>query len=304
MQGTHKAGTTSLFRYLADHPDVCASSKKEIGFFTQYKNGIDEAALTYYSSHFSHCNNGSAIKLEASPGYLMQGENTAKLISTIIPNAKLVFILREPVSRLISFFHSNLSRLDPRVKGMSFDDFVDTVIDKNLSEAYQERSDINTRAEELIKRLNEGCYSEFIEKYLENYPKKNICVLFYDDLSANTEAFVKIVCDFAQIDASFYSNYSFSVENKTRTYRSNRIHNTIAILLNKFEPLLNRFPKVTGKLRTLYRLVNEDTKKDYHSSEHSKERLREYYHPHNKKLREVLLNAWPSLDLPVWLREN
>ena len=309
IAGTHKAGTTSLFRYLADHPDVCSSSIKEIGFFGQYQNGVDKAALNHYHSYFTHCKENSLIRLEASPGYLMQADFAARLMREVIPDARLVFILREPVSRFISFFLSNKSRLDPRVKDISFDSLVDIVLNESSINAERGQKNKDVRVKELVKRLSEGCYAYFIEAYLAHHSEENLCVMFYDDLSTDTRKFVKAVCKFAQIDASFFNNYPFSVENKPRTYRSNRLHNMIAILVNNFEPIMNRFPRFAGKLRTLYRVVNENTKNNYQISEHqiseqSKKRLHEYYDPHNRELREVLVNIWPSLHLPEWLREK
>ena len=45
IAGTQKAGTTSLFRYLADHPSVCPSSIKEVDFFLKYNDEIDMGAV-------------------------------------------------------------------------------------------------------------------------------------------------------------------------------------------------------------------------------------------------------------------
>ena len=50
--GTQKAGTTSLFRYLADHPSVCPSSIKEVDFFLKYNDEIDMGAVKEYESFF------------------------------------------------------------------------------------------------------------------------------------------------------------------------------------------------------------------------------------------------------------
>ncbi|MEW6715877.1 MAG: hypothetical protein AB1345_00005, partial [Chloroflexota bacterium] len=76
IAGTTRAGTTSLFKYLSDHPDVCAASVKETGFFldadypnpppTKYRA---EDGLSRYESYFSSCPE-KPVRLEATPGYL------------------------------------------------------------------------------------------------------------------------------------------------------------------------------------------------------------------------------------------
>ena len=53
IAGVNKCGTTSVFRYLADHPDVCASSIKETRFF----NAVEETKnVKLYEDYLDYCN--------------------------------------------------------------------------------------------------------------------------------------------------------------------------------------------------------------------------------------------------------
>lgn len=104
--GVQKAGTTSLFQYLADHPDICPSSVKETGFFLeptypfykprafQYINGFDQ--INYY---FTSCNH-KKIRLEGTPSYLYSSK-APSYIKESLPDVLSIFMLREPVSRSI-----------------------------------------------------------------------------------------------------------------------------------------------------------------------------------------------------------
>ena len=52
IAGTQKAGTTSLFRYLAGHPAVCHSSTKEVDFFLRHRGEIEDGVIKNYESFF------------------------------------------------------------------------------------------------------------------------------------------------------------------------------------------------------------------------------------------------------------
>ena len=101
--GTGRAGTTSLFRYLSDHRDVCPASVKETQFFIQYVED-PEQNLPVYESYFSHCSDEVPIRMEATPHYLQWAEKVAPYMSKIIPDVKLIFILRNPVDRMKTLY--------------------------------------------------------------------------------------------------------------------------------------------------------------------------------------------------------
>ena len=73
IAGVGKAGTTSLFWYLSQHPDICASHEKEIRYFAALTEGGSELPpLESYAAHFRHCR-GERYALEASPQYFHGG---------------------------------------------------------------------------------------------------------------------------------------------------------------------------------------------------------------------------------------
>src|SRR6185503_15252511 len=99
--GVHKAGTTSVFTYLSQHPDVCASSVKEIGFFMPLKYGEQLPSLQEYAQYFSNCVSSKRYLLEASPSYIYGKEVIAERIKKELGvSIKLIFILRNPADRL------------------------------------------------------------------------------------------------------------------------------------------------------------------------------------------------------------
>ena len=159
IAGVNKAGTTSLFDYLASHPEICASAIKETGFFLPCRYSNEKLApLNEYKSLF-RCQ-GERIIMEATPGYFYGGTGLASKIYTTLPGVRIVIILREPLSRLISFFHfmKNMLLVD---KDMSLNEYI--LRCTKLSEA-----ELKERNKNKFFGVEGGCYS----KYLPDWQKQ------------------------------------------------------------------------------------------------------------------------------------
>ena len=122
--GSNKCGTTSLFRYLGAHPDVRLSTTKEARFF--YRNQHLDAAevLQDYRKLFSAPGDSQAVCVEASPTYLHGAEAVATNIHRTLPAANLLFLLRDPAKRLVSYYKSKFRQLDSHVGEIDFAGFV------------------------------------------------------------------------------------------------------------------------------------------------------------------------------------
>lgn len=105
--GAMKAGTSSLFHYICQHPDIRAPFRKETHYL-----GYGQAhgrSERWYRAHFplrTRPGSGSSdLTGEATPGYMFRPE-IAPLIKRMRPDAKLIVVLRDPVERAISqYFH-------------------------------------------------------------------------------------------------------------------------------------------------------------------------------------------------------
>lgn len=107
--GAMKAGTTSLHRYLRAHPDVFMPEHKEIEFFSEereWARGVD-----WYRSLFEPGRTALA-RGEASTGYtkLPRFPAAADRIHAVVPHARLVYMLREPIDRMRSHYVHNVLR--------------------------------------------------------------------------------------------------------------------------------------------------------------------------------------------------
>ena len=111
IAGVVKGGTTSIYSYLSRHQDICCSTVKETCYFSffrynhwdsRYSNTTEP--FKQYQGYFSHCENQKYV-MEATPGYFEGGSKLATAMKeTLGDNIKVIIFLREPISRIRSFF--------------------------------------------------------------------------------------------------------------------------------------------------------------------------------------------------------
>jgi hypothetical protein len=100
--GAHKAGTTTLYEHLRRHPDVFLAAHKEVHYFSGHNW---DRGRQWYESLFDDVAGEHAVG-EASPGYACWPffEHVPERAAALIPAAKLVYIVRHPIERLISHY--------------------------------------------------------------------------------------------------------------------------------------------------------------------------------------------------------
>jgi hypothetical protein len=102
--GSQKAGTTSLYNILKQHPEVFMPEKKEVNFFfldSEFRKGIE-----YYQRFFADIPPGKKAYGEASPGYICHPQAPAR-IKEYLPEVKLVLTVRNPIERAYSQYWDN-----------------------------------------------------------------------------------------------------------------------------------------------------------------------------------------------------
>jgi len=190
--GASKCGTTSLWHMLNLHPDIFMSEPKEPWFFSfsDYEKRLD-----WYHNLFKNVKNEKIIG-EASPIY---SETTLipelpERIFRFNPDAKIIYIVREPIDRLKSAWRQTL------YSGHWY------------KEAYKNYTDVKVNP--MSKKFKKAVFSypAFLEatKYhthLNNYRKyfsdDKILLLFFEDLKTDPKGLYKIICSFLQVPYVF-----------------------------------------------------------------------------------------------------
>lgn len=220
IAGVPKAATSSLFSYLAEHPAICGGYIKETCFFLDpdypsaklplradylYTDGLES-----FSKYYRECTDDRKIRLDATPDYLYS-PGTARRLAESLPNSKVVFVLREPIARLISFYGFAIQR-GKLAQNVSFDEYVELLRTGGLKETYP------------VDALGHGRYACFLPAYYEAFGMDRIRVFLYEELLQDPKTVTQSVCKFIGISPEFFENYHFGVHNKTRSLRYPKVN--------------------------------------------------------------------------------
>jgi hypothetical protein len=203
VAGAPKAGTHSLYDYLRKHPDVFMPSVKEPRFFAfrgkrdRFRYPIE--TLEEYRALFAGAGGATAIG-EASSVY-MASPVAAERIRALIPDVKLIFSLREPVQRTFSIYHMNL-----RARG--------TNDGRGFLEAMA--------ADHMLRRK----YHECLKPFFDAFPRENIKILLFEDLSGATAATVRDLYAFIGVRTDFTPD--LAVSNPGGVPRSKALHRVMS----------------------------------------------------------------------------
>ncbi len=289
--GVHKAATTSLYEYFIKHPEVCAGEKKEIHYYTPLRYGNELKDFHTYEDQFTECTD-RAYLIDASPSYLYGKKEIALKIKGDLENVKIIFILRDPVQRFISFY--NFIKSDFRLeKNESFMDFL------NKSYTYKDSED---KDDVYYRAFREGCYADYLKDWLEMYGD-NVKIIFFDDLKNDSQKIMKNLSDWIGLESSIYNDTSiFTITNKTQASKHKGLFKMASTINMKFENFWRKNKGLKNFLKSLYFKINGSDYKESINA-HDKKILNDYYKPYNLDLYK-LLKKYHYDDLPSWLDES
>jgi hypothetical protein len=238
--GAAKSGTTSLFRYLKQHPDIYLSPVKEPKYFAfpetrpsiigpdSKRRNQDPTTIWRMQDYLRlfeerTCETAAG---EISPQYLYC-ECSPKAIHREIPHAKLIAILRDPSDRAYSHFcHSRRDGREP------LRDFAAALAaeDKRIQAGWWFN----------FHYRNRGYYAKQLRRYMELFPREQMLVLLYDDMVADCDGLLAKICTFLGVDAA-------------HRFNTNEHHNvTYGIPRSVF---LERFLHSVGPMKRLIRAL-------------------------------------------------
>lgn len=294
LLGAMRSGTTSVFRYLAEHPAVCVGKRKELNYFVDY-NDVREIAQEY-TKEFAGCSD-DAIRVEASPIYMAFPEEVVSKLRETVPGVKTAIFLREPVSRAVSIYKS-IHRAGALRSGVTFDAFVDALlrVEPDLS-VFADRD----RAVRIWRQIYVvGRYTYPLEVALQCFGG-NLFVGFLENLSHNPRGEMQRLCEFLQIAPEFYRNYTFDVENPSIVPRWPRLYR-IALQVNAFlEPVL---PIAWRRvIRSVHHALNQKRGQGVSMSPQTRNRLRAHYLSDLDSLLDLVRKAnVPDEFIPAWVK--
>ncbi|MBM3181565.1 MAG: sulfotransferase [Chloroflexi bacterium] len=202
--GAAKSGTTALYHYLKQHPQIYTSPVKEPRFFAFeediprfYGPGDDRLVREFvtnfedYLGLFEAVTDQIAIG-EASNVYLTNSETSSRRIQHHLPNAKLIAVLRHPAERAYSNYLMLAST------GKEYLGFTQAL------EEEEERKRKNWAFVWLYK--NRGFYYALLRPYFDRFPREQIRIYLYDDWNTTPREVLQDIFRFLQVDDSFVAD--------------------------------------------------------------------------------------------------
>ena len=215
--GVAKAGTTTLHDLLSLQEGVCLPRRKETNYFSfgclgsptftgpLDNSSVNEPTITSFDDYKKDFNfQAGDVIGEICPSYSLEG--AAENINQHNPDAKIIILLREPVSRSYSNYQ-HLVR-----DGREYAEF---------EEALADEADRLDKGWEWFWGLKRNSfYFETVKEYIETFGEQNVKILLFDEFIKNQELYLKEVMDFVGMDSSkavfeeFDSNKSGVVSGK------------------------------------------------------------------------------------------
>lgn len=266
----------------------------------------DLQPIENYLEYFKHCAGETDYRMEASPRYLVGGNTIAGAMHELLGNVKIVFILREPRSRLFSYYKQRLGRDVP--SEVSFDEYVRQAIEGfQVLKSENRHHNINVYTEDVyVRGLAEGFYSDYLSQWYEVFGD-NIRVIFFDSLQDSVSQTMLDLCSWLELDPGIYESMNYSVENRTVQHRNKELLRIARYLNKRLEVPLRRFHFVKRALRSIYFLINEKDQREETAKSNTnaelEERLDEIYAPYNRALNALLRDRGYSC-FPPWLQEK
>jgi hypothetical protein len=217
--GAAKAGTTSLYHYLDQHPDIYMSPLKEPAYFSmevrpenfeasrqaQVRKGVEDVRK-YIHGPMSEKRSGGIVSEwsdymrlfagattqravgEASVSYLWS-QTAAAEIASRTPDARIIMVLRAPAER-------------------AFSQYLQGVSDGILSEPFRSYVGASLRhsGEGLgIHKpfLEMGFYADQVQRYLDHFPREQIGIWLYEESKMRPRQFMREVLEFLEVDSAF-----------------------------------------------------------------------------------------------------
>ena len=196
--GAAKSGTTSLYHYLSQHPDIFMPMWKELSFFIGDPHGPLHKVKKpeYYYRVFSNVKNQSRVG-EASTSYLYD-QIAPQRIKEILGKIKILILLRNPVDMAYSLYNHQVRREGETLRSFEF----------ALAEEDNRRKNIMFRKKCYGWHANyyyyhRGLYFKQVKRYLDAFGQDNVLIFLFDELINDALAVAQRAFRFLVVDDTY-----------------------------------------------------------------------------------------------------
>ena len=287
--GASKSGTSSIYHYLRQHPEIFLSNiQKEGRYFSQMTGNFDgpgdkhiDSSITRNLEDYVALFDGYAGEKavgDISPEYLYFFEKSIPLIKqTLNENVKIIIILRSPVDRAFSGY--NHYKRDKR-EYLTFEEALEKEDERSLKNwiwAWQYK--------------NSGLYFQQVKTFIESF--KNVKVLLFEDFNDSPKKVLKEICEFIEVatDFEFDTSYKYNVSGDPKNAVLYKLE-TSRGLVNFVKKLVPK--KIVTKIKNSWSGEKQMVKTAMNPE--TRKQLIEFFREDILKLQELL-----KKDLSRWL---
>ncbi len=285
-----KAGTTALNRYLSQHPQIFMCPLKEPQFFST--DVIYERGLAWYQGLFAEAKPGQ-ICGEASTSYTFfpSTPNTPQRIHQAIAKVKLIYMVREPVSRVQSACLQTIKYQKYVLNDHDSDYSVDALI--------QLGEDPNNPLG-LPSFIQSSQYITQIEQYLKFFAPEQLLVVFQEDLANNPDRLLREIFEFIGVDPNQFPVLKTPTQENVSAdmiqgLKEEKLGKTLQVIPG-YGRLKNLIPdRLKDSIKQLNQQWTTDDQVVNFMSEKTNAQLKEHFKPYNQALAKFL-----NRDLSHW----
>ncbi len=247
--GPTRAASTALFDYLAAHPRVVRSTVKEARFFLRDDPHLPRIArhedgVAGYATFFPDA--GDRVWLEATPDYLYDPE-AAERIDAALPGARVVFVRRDPVARLISW-HRYAKQRGLLPGDTTADGYVQTM------RAIEAAGGWARDTPQALRALGQGRYDAYLQAWRAAFGARLI-ELDFDEVRKGPARVIERLCEAAGLDVDFYEGYAFETVNASFTPARPGVTRMVRRVARALKPYVHDRPWARRPLRVMRRAI-------------------------------------------------
>lgn len=283
--GIEKSGTTSIYHYLKQHPQVYMSPIKETNFLERDwdENTIENKdkirTFEAYCNIFKDATDEIAIG-EASPNYLFHYKTSSQRIERYVPDVKMIAILRDPVQRAYSDYLMHIR----------------DAINFGKVKSLYEQAKFSYHSSFTIRK---GFYYEPVKYFFEKFGRERVKIYLYDELCQDSVALMQDIYNFIGVDDSFVADTSQKAQTAAipKNILLNRLIKKKNPLRSAIASVLKLFTtqEIREKMRSNIIRLNSTGKESIPLTSEEKKILQEVYREDILNLQDLLhrnLSAW------------
>lgn len=221
--GAQRGGTTSMYNYLAQHPQIRTPHAKELHYFSLYYR----RSLDWYRGNFPSLAPGE-VSFEATPLYLFD-ERVPPRVAADLPETKFMVLLRNPVSRAYSQYQHNRKH---GIEPLSFEDAI-AAEPERLAHGSQTDTYFSRRMRRLYGYLERGQYAVQLRRWFDVIDPSRFLILRSEDLYRDPQATLDVALGFVGVEP--YDDVVFARHNGSAVSQSRMSDELKAELTARFE---------------------------------------------------------------------